>query len=74
MDQLGSSLGKTLIVTGLLILICGILISFVPKLPWLDKLPGNIYIKRGNLTLYLPLTTCILVSLVLTLLLKLFRR
>ena len=67
-------LGKTLIVFGLVLVAVGIVLSFAPKIPWLGRLPGDIYILRGNFTFYSPLTTCILLSLIITLVLYLFRR
>jgi uncharacterized protein HemY len=67
-------LGKTLIVFGLVLVAVGIVLSFAPKIPWLGRLPGDIYILRGNFTFYFPLTTCILLSLIITLVLYLFRR
>jgi uncharacterized protein HemY len=67
-------LGKTLIVLGLVLVAVGIVLSFAPKIPWLGRLPGDIYIHRGNFTFYFPLTTCILLSLLITLVLYLFRR
>jgi uncharacterized protein HemY len=67
-------LGKTLIVFGLVLVAVGIVLSFAPKIPWLGRLPGDIYIHRGNFTFYFPLTTCILLSLIITLVLYLFRR
>jgi hypothetical protein len=41
---------------------------------WLGRLPGDIRIERGNTAFYFPIVTCIVVSIVLTLLLSLFRR
>jgi hypothetical protein len=41
---------------------------------WLGRLPGDIRIERGNSAFYFPIVTCIIVSIVLTLLLSLFRR
>ena len=67
-------LGKTLIVFGLVLVAVGVVLSFAPKVPWLGRLPGDIYIHRGNFTFYFPLTTCILLSLLITLVLYLFRR
>ncbi len=74
MDHFGSALGKTLILTGCLIVVVGVVVTFGAKIPWLDKLPGNIYIKRGNFTLYFPLTTCIILSILLTLVLRFLKR
>jgi len=67
-------LGRTLIIFGLVLVAVGIVLSFAPKIPWLGRLPGDIYILRGNFTFYFPLTTCILLSLLITLVLYLFRR
>lgn len=45
-----------------------------PKLPWLGRLPGDIAIKKESFSFYFPLTTSILISVVLSLLMWLFRR
>jgi uncharacterized protein HemY len=68
------TLGKTLILFGILLIVLGLLFSLGSKIPWLGRLPGDIYINRGNFTFYFPLTTCILLSLIITLVLYLFRR
>jgi hypothetical protein len=69
-----TDVGKLLIVFGLLIAVMGVVIVLVGRLPWLGRLPGDIYAQRGNWSFYFPLTTSILVSLVLTLLFWLFGR
>lgn len=69
-----SEFGKTLIVFGLLLLIVGVVLSLAGKLPWLGNLPGDIEIQRGRFTFYFPITTCILVSAVISLVLYFFRR
>ena len=69
-----SEIGKLLIVFGLLIAAVGVLLILAGRLPWLGRLPGDIYIQRGNWTFYFPLATSIIVSLVLTLLFWLFGR
>jgi hypothetical protein len=66
--------GKTLIVMGLLIAGIGLLLTFAGKIPWLGRLPGDILVKRENFTFYFPLATSIVVSIILSLLLWLFRR
>jgi hypothetical protein len=66
--------GKLLIVIGLFIVGAGILLLLSDKLPWLGKLPGDITIKRDNFTFFFPLATCILISVVLSLLFWLFRK
>lgn len=67
-------LGRTLIILGLLIAALGVLLTLAGKLPWLGRLPGDITIRRENFTFSFPLATSIILSLLLTLLLWLFRR
>ena len=69
-----SSIGKALIFMGLIMAAIGILLVLAPRVPWLGKLPGDILIKKDNFQFYLPITTCIIISLVLTLLFYLFRK
>jgi hypothetical protein len=69
-----TGLGKTLIVIGLLIALMGALLTMAGKLPWLGRLPGDISIKRENFTFYFPLTTSIIISLILSLILWFLRR
>jgi hypothetical protein len=66
--------GKTLITVGLLLVLIGLVLTFGGKSPWLGKLPGDIRIERDNFTVYFPLGTSILLSLILSLLVWLFRR
>lgn len=61
------SIGKLLIVFGLLIAAVGVILLLAGRLPWLGRLPGDIHIQRGNWTFYFPLATSLLVSIVLTL-------
>jgi hypothetical protein len=66
--------GRFLIIAGVILVIVGALFLLAPKLPWLGHLPGDISYKRGNFSLYFPLGTCILISIILTLIMYLFRR
>ncbi|HTT76393.1 MAG TPA: DUF2905 domain-containing protein [Candidatus Binataceae bacterium] len=74
-------LGKALIVFGLLIAVCGVSLwalgnfgSSVPIIRRVGHLTGDIYIKRGNFSFYFPLMTCIIASIVLTIIFTLLRR
>ena len=69
-----SELGKILIVIGCLLAALGVALVFSDKIPWLGKLPGDISIKRENFSFYFPLATCILISLILSLLFSFFRK
>jgi len=70
------TMGKMLILMGLFILVVGLIITFAPKLriPFLGQLPGDIHIERGRLSCYFPIVTCILLSLLLTLVLNVIVR
>ncbi|GAW67408.1 hypothetical protein GPEL0_01f3221 [Geoanaerobacter pelophilus] len=68
------SFGKSLIILGLIIAAIGVLFTFAGRFPWLGRLPGDIYVKRDNFTFYFPLATSIIISLVLSFILWLFRR
>ncbi|MEZ0343534.1 MAG: DUF2905 domain-containing protein [Caldimicrobium sp.] len=69
-----SGLGKFLILFGVIVILIGLLLTFLPKIPFIGKLPGDIYIKKDNFTFYFPLGTSILLSILLTLLLNLLFR
>jgi len=66
--------GKLLIILGIVLIIAGMLLTFAGKIPLLGKLPGDFRIEREHFSLYFPLGTCLLISLLLSLLIWLFRR
>jgi hypothetical protein len=63
--------GVLMVLLGSVLLVAG---HFSGKVPWLGRLPGDIHIERGNWTFYFPLATCLIISVVLTLLFSLFGR
>jgi len=65
---------KVLVLFGIVLALLGGLLLFVGRIPFLGRLPGDIVIERGNITLYFPLATSILISVLLTLLFSLFGR
>ena len=67
-------LGKLLILVGVLIIAIGVLLLIGEKIPWIGRLPGDIIIKKEKLTFYFPITTSIIISIILTLLFALFRK
>ena len=69
-----SSLGKFLIVVGLALVVVGAILVLNVRLPWLGHLPGDFHIKKDNFEFYFPLTTCIVISVLLTLIFSLFRK
>jgi hypothetical protein len=72
--QVMSGLGKMLIVFGVILAVVGVVLLLAPKIPWLGKLPGDITYRGERFTFYFPLATCILLSVILSLILYLFRR
>ncbi len=76
-----SGFGKVLLISGLIMALCGLLLMGLGKLPgegtglgWLGRLPGDILIKREQVTFYFPLATGLLLSVILTLLFYLFSK
>jgi uncharacterized membrane protein YidH (DUF202 family) len=67
-------IGKFLLIIGLVIALIGFIFwsGFAPK--WLGRLPGDIRIERGNSVFYFPIVTCIVISILLTLIMSIFRR
>ena len=69
-----NELGKVLVVTGLLIAGVGVLIWSGFGRGWMGRLPGDINYSRPNFSFHFPIITCLLISLVLSLLLWLIRK
>lgn len=67
-------LGKMLLILGLSLAAVGLLFMFGPKIPFLGKMPGDIVVRRGNFTFYFPLATCIILSLIITFIVSIFRK
>jgi hypothetical protein len=66
--------GKMLFILGVFLALVGLIVWTGFGKGWFGRLPGDIHYSRGNFTFYFPLVTCILLSLLLTLILWLFRR
>jgi hypothetical protein len=67
-------LGKLLIGLGLVLVAVGLAVVLIGKVAWLGRLPGDIRIERENFSFYFPLTTSILISLLVSLVMWLLRR
>ncbi|HAL65783.1 MAG: hypothetical protein XD81_1251 [Bacteroidetes bacterium 38_7] len=66
--------GKWLIIIGILLIIIGLVIYFLPSLfRWFGHLPGDIHIEKENTRIYFPFTSLIIVSLVITIILNILR-
>jgi len=68
------SIGKNLIFLGLIILIAGVLFTLSGKFPFIGNLPGDISIKKDNFSFYFPITTSILLSVIISFILWLLNR
>jgi cell division protein FtsW (lipid II flippase) len=68
------TLGKILLLFGLILAAVGLLLIWSDKIPWIGRLPGDILIKKKNFTFYFPLATSLLISVILTLLFSFFRK
>ena len=68
-----NEVGKFLFITGLAVAAVGLLFWFGPSQGGLGRLPGDIQYTRGNFSFYFPIVTCLILSLLLTLILWLFR-
>lgn len=72
---MNSEFGKWLIIAGTLIVLAGAVVYFWgDKLNWLGRLPGDIHYEKENFSFYFPVTTMIILSIVLSLLFTLFAR
>lgn len=73
MTELGS-LAKMLIFFGILLIVIGGVILLANKIPGIGRLPGDIYIQKQNFSFYFPITTCIIISIILSIIFWLFKR
>lgn len=67
-------MGRMLMLFGGVIFVVGLILAFGTRIPWLGRLPGDIVIERENFRFYFPIATSIVISLILTLLVAIFRR
>ena len=67
-------IGRALIVIGVFITVLGAILLLTPRVPWLGRLPGDIVINREDLTIYIPITTMLLVSVLLSVILSVIGR
>jgi hypothetical protein len=67
-------MGKFLIIVGIFFIVAGLLITYLPKVPFLGKLPGDITVERENFKFYFPLATSIIISIILSLIVFLYNK
>ena len=73
--DLMQEVGRFVVIIGVLLVVAGVILWRFPSLfGWMGKLPGDISVQKGNFSFYFPVVTCIIVSIVVTLLSWLFRR
>ena len=69
-----SGLGKAMVVLGLIIVIVGVGLMFIDKIPFIGRWPGDLRFQVKNVTVHAPIVTCLVLSVILTVLLNLFIR
>ena len=67
-------IGRALVIIGVFITVLGAVMLLTPRVPWLGHLPGDIVIHRDDLTIYIPITTMLLVSVVLSVVISVLGR
>ena len=74
MVALVRDIGRLLVVLGLVIAGVGLVLMVAPRLPWLGQLPGDVHVERDGVSFHFPVVTCLVVSIVLTLILSIILR
>ena len=69
-----TDISKALIIVGIALIITGLCLHMFGRIPGIGRLPGDILIKRENFTLYIPITTCLLISAVISLIFLLWNQ
>jgi len=67
-------LPRALIIAGVILIVTGVVVGLVPKITFIGRLPGDLYFRKDNVSFYFPITTSIIISLVLSLLFYLIGR
>jgi hypothetical protein len=67
-------IGRALVIIGIFITVLGAVLLLTPRVAWLGHLPGDIVIHRDDLTIYIPITTMLIVSVVLSVVLSVIGR
>ena len=65
-------MAKSLMLIGVLVFLVGAWMAWGPKVPFLGRLPGDIFIRKGPVTVYFPVVTCLVLSILISLLMRWF--
>jgi hypothetical protein len=67
-------IGKMFVVFGIILILIGLVFMFGDRIPFIGKLPGDILIKKERFSFYFPITTSIIISIILTIIFSIFRK
>jgi hypothetical protein len=67
-------MGKIFVVLGVVLILIGLAFMFGDKIPYIGRLPGDIFVKKEKFSFYFPITTSIIISIILTILFSIFRK
>ena len=67
-------IGKLFIILGVVLVVLGLGITFADRIPYIGRLPGDIYIKREKFSFYFPIATSLIISIILTIFFSIFRK
>lgn len=74
-DSMKNSIpGRPVIILGAMIVVVGILMLYGSKIPFLGKLPGDIHLQKETFAFYFPITTCVVLSILLYFIMRLFQK
>jgi len=76
-NEMNEHIGRILLITGIIIVILGLIFTYGEKfalLKYFGRLPGDIRIERGNFSFYFPVVTCIILSIIITLIIKIISK
>jgi hypothetical protein len=67
-------IGKMLVILGFVLVLVGLSFMFADKIPYIGRLPGDIYVRKERFSFYFPIATSIIISIILTILFSIFKK
>jgi hypothetical protein len=67
-------LGRFIIIIGIILVVFGIFLMYIKNIPFIGKLPGDIFIQKKNFSFYFPIASSILISIIISLILYLIMK